>query len=100
MQKELEDTDTDTEYDDNKLESDLEGSSKGLVESIKTGFSELMDGIKKLVKGEGIDTENTEETEVKSGDSNIKVEEENVKSESEQVNSLVNGVSNSCCFYL
>ena len=49
--KELEDTDTDTEYDDDKLESDLEGSSKGLVESIKTGFSELMDGIKKLVKG-------------------------------------------------
>ena len=90
--KELEDTDTDTEYDDDKLESDLEGSSKGLVESIKTGFSELMDGIKKLVKGEGIDTE---ETEVKSGDDTIKVVEEDAKGESEQVTSLVDGVENS-----
>mgnify|MGYP003311962828 CR=1 FL=1 len=90
--KELEDTDTDTEYDDDKLESDLEGSSKGLVESIKTGFSELMDGIKKLVKGEGIDTE---ETEVKSGDNTLKVEESGDTNESDQVNSLVDGVSNS-----
>ena len=90
--KELEDTDTDTEYDDDKLESDLEGSSKGLVESIKTGFSELMDGIKKLVKGEGIDTE---ETEVKSGDDTLKVEESGDTNESDQVNSLVDGVSNS-----
>jgi hypothetical protein len=39
--------------------------------------------------------EETEETDVEGGDSNIKVEEENVKSESEQVNSLVDGVSNS-----
>ena len=90
--KELEDTDTDTEYDDDKLESDLEGSSKGLVESIKTGFTELMDGIKKLVKGEGIDTE---ETEVKSGDDTLKVEESGDTNESDQVNSLVDGVSNS-----
>ena len=90
--KELEDTDTDTEYDDDKLESDLEGSSKGLVESIKTGFNELMDGIKKLVKGEGIDTE---ETEVKSGDNTLKVEESGDTNESDQVNSLVDGVSNS-----
>jgi len=88
--KELEDTDA--KYDDDKLESDLEGSSKGLVESIKTGFSELMDGIKKLVKGEGIDTE---ETEVKSGDDTLKVEESGDTNESDQVNSLVDGVSNS-----
>ena len=89
--KELEDTDA--KYDtDGELDSDLEGSSKGLVESIKTGFNELMDGIKKLVKGEGIDTE---ETEVKSGDDTIKVEEEGEKGESEQVTSLVNGVENS-----
>ena len=89
--KELEDVDT--KYDtDGQLDSDLEGSSKGLVESIKTGFNELMDGIKKLVKGEGIDTE---ETEVKSGDNTIKVEEESEKGESEQVTSLVDGVENS-----
>ena len=89
--KELEDTDA--KYDtDGELDSDLEGSSKGLVESIKTGFSELMDGIKKLVKGEGIDTE---ETEVKSGDDTLKVEESGDTNESDQVNSLVDGVSNS-----
>ena len=89
--KELEDTDA--KYDtDGQLDSDLEGSSKGLVESIKTGFSELMDGIKKLVKGEGIDTE---ETEVKSGDDTLKVEESGDTNESDQVNSLVDGVSNS-----
>ena len=89
--KELEDTDG--KYDtDGQLDSDLEGSSKGLVESIKTGFSELMDGIKKLVKGEGIDTE---ETEVKSGDDTLKVEESGDTNESDQVNSLVDGVSNS-----
>ena len=89
--KELEDTDG--KYDtDGQLDSDLEGSSKGLVESIKTGFNELMDGIKKLVKGEGIDTE---ETEVKSGDDTLKVEESGDTNESDQVNSLVDGVSNS-----
>ena len=93
VKKELEDVDT--EYNDDNLESDLEGSSKGLIESINTGFTGLMDGIKKLVKGEGIDVEETEETDVEGGESNIKVEEENVKSESEQVNSLVDGVSNS-----
>ena len=89
--KELEDSDA--KYDtDGQLDSDLEGSSKGLVESIKTGFNELMDGIKKLVKGEGIDTE---ETEVKSGDDTVKVVEESEKGESEQVTSLVDGVENS-----
>jgi len=93
VKKELEDVDT--EYNDDDLESDLEGSSKGLIESMNTGFTGLIDGIKKLVKGEGIDVEETEETDVEGGESNIKVEEENVKSESEQVNSLVDGVSNS-----
>ena len=83
------------EYDDDKLESDLEESSKGLVEFINSGFSSLTEGLNKLIKGEGIDVEETEETDVEGGDSNIKVEEENVKSESEQVNSLVDGVSNS-----
>ena len=89
--KELEDTDA--KYDtDGQLDSDLEGSSKGLVESIKTGFNELMACIKNLVKGEGIDTE---ETEVKSGDDTLKVEESGDTNESDQVNSLVDGVSNS-----
>ena len=55
-------------------------------------FFPFPDGIKKLVKGEGIDTE---ETEVKSGDDTLKVEESGDTNESDQVNSLVDGVSNS-----
>ena len=88
--KELENVDT--EYKDDDLESDLESSSKGLVESMKTGFTELMDGINKLVKGEGIDVE---ETDVESGDNTLKVEELGEVNESDQVKSLVDGVSNS-----
>jgi len=83
------------EYDDKKLESDLEKSSKELIKSIDKDFKDVTEGINKLIKGEGIDVEETEGTDVEGGDSNIKVEEENVKSESEQVNSLVDGVSNS-----
>ena len=88
--KELENVDT--EYKDDDLESDLESSSKGLVESMKTGFTELMDGINKLVKGEGIDVE---ETDVESGDNTLKVEKLGDVNESDQVKSLVDGVSNS-----
>ena len=79
------------EYDDKKLESDLEKSSKGLVEFINGGFKGLKEGINKLFKGEGIEEVKEEEGD---GDS-IEVEEEDTKSESEQVTSLVDGVENS-----
>ena len=88
--KELENVDT--EYKDDDLESDLESSSKGLVESMNDEFTELMDGINKLVKGEGIDVE---ETDVESGDNTLKVEKLGDVNESDQVKSLVDGVSNS-----
>ena len=79
------------EYDDKKLESDLDESSKGLVEFINSGFKSLKEGINKLIKGEDIEEVKEEE----GGDNNIKVEEEDTKSESEQVTSLVDGVENS-----
>ena len=79
------------EYDDKKLESDLDESSKGLVEFINSGFKSLKDGINKLIKGEDIEEVKEEE----GGDDNMKVEEEDTKNESEQVTSLVDGVENS-----
>ena len=80
------------EYDDKKLESDLEKSSKGLVEFINGGFKGLKEGINKLFKGEGIEEVKEEEGD---GDSIEVEEEEDTKSESEQVTSLVDGVENS-----
>ena len=79
------------EYDDKKLESDLDKSSKGLVEFINGGFKGLKEGINKLIKGEGY--RRNEEGE--GGGDKIEVEEEDTKSESEQVTSLVDGVENS-----
>ena len=79
------------EYDDKKLESDLDESSKGLVEFINSGFKSLKEGINKLIEGEDIEEVKEEE----GGSDNMKVEEEDTKSESEQVTSLVDGVENS-----
>ena len=79
------------EYDDKKLESDLDKSSKGLVEFINSGFKSLKEGINKLIKGE--DIEETEEGESDSGE--VKVEKEGGTEQSDQVDSLVNGVKNS-----
>jgi len=79
------------EYDDKKLESDLDKSSKGLVEFINGGFKSLNEGINKLIKGE--DIEEIEEGESDSGE--VKVEKEGGTEQSGQVDSLVNGVKNS-----
>ena len=79
------------EYDDKKLESDLDESSKGLVEFINSGFKSLKEGINKLIKGE--DIEEIEEGESDSGE--VKVEKEGGTEQSDQVESLVNGVKNS-----
>ena len=79
------------EYDDKKLESDLDESSKGLVEFINGGFKSLKEGINKLIKGE--DIEEIEEGESDSGE--VKVEKEGGTEQSDQVESLVNGVKNS-----
>ena len=79
------------EYDDKKLESDLDKSSKGLVEFINGGFKSLKEGINKLIKGE--DIEEIEEGESDSGE--VKVEKEGGTEQSDQVESLVNGVKNS-----
>ena len=79
------------EYDDKKLESDLDKSSKGLVEFINGGFKSLKEGINKLIKGE--DIEEIEEGESDSGE--VKVEKEGGTEQSGQVDSLVDGVKNS-----
>ena len=79
------------EYDDKKLESDLDKSSKGLVEFINGGFKSLKEGINKLIKGE--DIEETEEDE--SDSEEVKVEKEGGTEQSDQVESLVDGVKNS-----
>ena len=79
------------EYDDKKLESDLDKSSKGLVEFINGGFKSLKEGINKLIKGE--DIEEIEEGESDSGE--VKVEKEGGTEQSDQVDGLVNGVKNS-----
>ena len=79
------------EYDDKKLESDLDESSKGLVEFINSGFKSLKEGINKLIKGE--DIEEIKEGESDSGE--VKVEKEGGTEQSDQVESLVNGVKNS-----
>ena len=77
--------------EEDTLDSDLEKSSKGLVEFINGGFKGLKEGINKLFKGEGIE----EVKEDEGGGDKIEVEEEDTKSESEQVTSLVDGVENS-----
>ena len=88
VNKELEASTFDEE---DTLDSDLEKSSKGLVEFINGGFKGLKEGINKLFKGEGIE----EVKEDEGGGDKIEVEEEDTKSESEQVTSLVDGVENS-----
>ena len=91
VNKELEGTED--VYDEDKLDSDLKESSKGINSLISDGYTFLTDSINKLIKGEDINVE--EETEDSGDGSDIKIEEDNVKSESDQLSTLVNGVQNS-----
>ena len=78
-------------YDDKKLESDLEKSSKELIKTIDKDFKGITEGIDKLVKGEGIVVEDEKDSE----GGEVKVEKEVGTEQSDQVESLVNGVKNS-----
>ena len=78
-------------YDDKKLESDLEKSSKELINSIDKDFKDVTEGINKLVKGEGIEVKDEKDSE----GGEVKVEKEGGTEQSDQVGSLVDGVKNS-----
>ena len=78
-------------YDDKKLESDLEKSSKELIKTIDKDFKGITEGIDKLVKGEGIEVKDEKDSE----GGEVKVEKEGGTEQSDQVESLVNGVKNS-----
>ena len=91
VNKELEGTED--VYDEDKLDSDLEESSRGINNLISDGYTFLTDSINKLIKGEDVNVE--EETGDSDDSSGIKIEDDDVKSESDQLSTLVDGVQNS-----
>jgi hypothetical protein len=78
-------------YDDKKLESDLEKSSKELIKTIDKDFKGITEGIDKLVKGENIEVKDEKDSE----GGEVKVEKEGGTEQSDQVESLIDGVKNS-----
>ena len=76
------------EYTDEKLNSDLDKSSKQIIDVIDKGSESLIKNINKLVEGEGINVEEEEKT-----DNTLEIKEES--SNDKNVDSLVDGIGNS-----
>ena len=76
------------EYTDEKLNSDLDKSSKQIIDVIDKGSESLIKNINKLVEGEGINVEEEEKT-----DNTLQIKEEDSKDKN--VDSLVDGIENS-----
>ena len=76
------------EYTDEKLNSDLDKSSKQIIDVIDKGSDSLIKNINKLVEGEGINVEEEEKT-----DNTLQIKEEDSKDKN--VDSLVDGIGNS-----
>ena len=76
------------EYTDEKLNSDLDKSSKQIIDVIDKSSDSLIKNINKLVEGEGINVEEEEKT-----DNTLQIKEES--SNDKNVDSLVDGIENS-----
>ena len=76
------------EYTDEKLNSDLDKSSKQIIDVIDKSSDSLIKNINKLVEGEGINVEEEEKT-----DNTLEIKEES--SNDKNVDSLVDGIGNS-----
>ena len=76
------------EYTDEKLNSDLDKSSKQIIDVIDKSSDSLIKNINKLVEGEGINVEEEEKT-----DNTLQIKEEDSKDKN--VDSLVDGIENS-----
>ena len=76
------------EYTDEKLNSDLDKSSKQIIDVIDKSSDSLIKNINKLVEGEGINVEEEEKT-----DNTLEIKEES--SNDKNVDSLVDGMGNS-----
>jgi len=76
------------EYTDEKLNSDLDKSSKQIIDVIDKSSDSLIKNINKLVEGEGINVEEEEKT-----DNTLQIKEEDSKDKN--VDSLVDGIGNS-----
>ena len=76
------------EYTDEKLNSDLDKSSKQIIDVIDKSSDSLIKNINKLVEGEGINVEEEEKT-----DNTLQIKEES--SNDKNVDSLVDGMGNS-----
>ena len=79
------------EYDESKLDSNLEKSSNNLIERVSGEFNELVLGLNNLVKGEGIVEVSNIKTE--SNDNKLEVVQESEKTT--EVDDLVSGIKNS-----
>ena len=76
------------EYTDEKLNSDLDKSSKQIIDVIDKSSDSLIKNINKLVEGEGINVEEEEKT-----DNTLQIKGEDSKDKN--VDSLVDGIGNS-----
>ena len=76
------------EYTDEKLNSDLDKSSKQIIDVIDKSSDSLIKNINKLVEGEGINVEDEKKT-----DNTLDIKEES--SNDKNVDSLVDGIGNS-----
>ena len=76
------------EYTDEKLNSDLDKSSKQIIDVIDKSSDSLIKNINKLVEGEGINVEDEKKT-----DNTLDIKEES--SNDKNVDSLVDGMGNS-----
>ena len=82
------------EYDGDKLNSDLDNSSKGLIQTITDGFSNFMKGLKIGTNLEG-ETKQEENEPVEKSDDTLKIETVDSSNQNQNGEDLINGIENS-----
>ena len=82
------------EYDDDKLNSDLDNSSKGLIQTITDSFSNLMKALKIGTNLEG-ETKQEENKPVEKSDNTLKIEKTDSSNQNQNGEDLINGIENS-----
>ena len=82
------------EYDDDKLNSDLDNSSKGLIQTITDSFSNLMKALKIGTNLEG-ETKQEENKPVEKSDDTLKIEKADSSNQNQNGEDLINGIENS-----
>ena len=82
------------EYDDDKLNSDLDNSSKGLIQTITDSFSNLMKALKIGTNLES-NTKQEENEPVEKSDDTLKIEKTDSSNQNQNGEDLINGIENS-----